>query len=81
VSGGRQRAAPGVNRDAILAVVPDRPGVTAREIASLTGSLRQRCLARAARLAGSGTLHRVVLPDGGGGFRLPSAAAPDTAAT
>src|SRR5215207_2117766 len=36
----RRRAAPGANRDAILAVVRDRPGVTAAELASSTGVAR-----------------------------------------
>src|SRR5829696_10496047 len=36
----RRRAAPGANRDAILAIVRDRPGATAAELASTTGIAR-----------------------------------------
>ena len=71
--GGGRRAAPGANRDAIVAVVRDRPGVTAGEIASATGIARATVSSTAARLAGSGTLERVELPGGGVGFRVPSA--------
>src|SRR3954452_9328216 len=40
----RRRAAPGANRDAILAIVRDRPGVTAAELASTTGIARATVL-------------------------------------
>ena len=80
VAAGRRRAAPGANRDAIVAVVRDRPGVTAGEIASVTGIARATVSSTAARLAGGGTLERVEMPGGGVGFRLPSSARADTAA-
>jgi len=81
VSAGRQRAAPGANRNAIVAVVRDRPGVTAGEISSATGIARATVSSTVARLAGGGTLERVELPGGGVGFRLPGAVARDTATT
>jgi DNA-binding transcriptional ArsR family regulator len=80
VSGGRSRAAPGANRDAILAVVRDRPGLTTAEIASATGIARATVSSTAARLAGGGALERVQLPGVGVGFRL-GAAAPETGVT
>jgi ROS/MUCR transcriptional regulator protein len=39
---GRRRAAPGANRDAILAVVRERPGVSVGEIVQVTGHRRRR---------------------------------------
>src|SRR3954453_9108540 len=66
----RRRAAPGANRDAILAIVRDRPGVTAAELASTTGIARATVSSTVARLAASGTLGRTTLPSGGVGFRL-----------
>ena len=80
VAAGRRRAAPGANRDAIVGVVRDRPGVTAGEIASATGIARATVSSTVARLAGGGTLERVEMPGGGVGFRLPSSARTDTAA-
>jgi DNA-binding transcriptional ArsR family regulator len=69
-AGGERRAAPGANGDAIVAVVRERPGVTAGEIASATGIARATVSSTAARLTGGGTLERVELPGGGIGFRL-----------
>jgi hypothetical protein len=76
-----RRAAPGANRDAIVAVVGQRPGVTAGEIASVTGIARATVSSTVARLAGSGTLERFQLPAGGVGFRVPSAPALGAAGT
>src|SRR3954454_22652375 len=67
----RRRAAPGANRDAILAIVRDRPGVTAAELASTTGIARTPVSSTVARLAAIGALDRTSLPSGGVGFRLP----------
>jgi CRP-like cAMP-binding protein len=69
-AGGERRAAPGANRDAIVAVVRERPGVTAGEIAFATGIARATVTSTAARLTGGGTLERVELPGGGIGFRV-----------
>ena len=55
--------------------VRDRPGVTAGEIASVTGIARATVSSTVARLAASGTLVRVHLPGSGVGFRMPSAGA------
>jgi CRP-like cAMP-binding protein len=67
----RPRAAPGANRDAILAVVGERPGVTAGELASTTGISRATVSSTVARLAAGGTIERIALPGGGAGFRRP----------
>ena len=69
-AGRERRAAPGANRDAIVAAVRDRPGVTAGEIVSATGIARATVSSTAARPAGSGALERVELPGGGVGFRV-----------
>jgi DNA-binding transcriptional ArsR family regulator len=81
VPGGRWRAAPGANREAIVAVVRERPGVTAGEIVSVTGIARATVSSTVARLAGGGTLERVEMAGGGVGFRVPSSPRADTAAS
>ncbi len=64
-----KRAARGANRDAILALVGERPGVTAGEVAEATGIARSTVAATLARLASVGAVERVQLPGGGVGFR------------
>src|SRR5215207_1089187 len=63
----RPRAAPGANREAIVAVVRERPGVTAGELAAATGIARPTVSSTVARLAASGALERTELPGGGVG--------------
>jgi len=77
----RRRAAPGANRDAILAVVRDRPGVTAAELSSTTGIARATVSSTVARLVAVGALDRTSLPSGGVGFRLPRDQADDAPST
>jgi len=77
----RRRAAPGANRDAILAIVRDRPGVTAAELTSTTGIARATVSSTVARLAASGALERTSLPSGGVGFRVPRDHADDVLST
>ena len=72
----RHRAAPGANRQAILAVVQERTGVTASEIAATTGIARATVGSTVARLVASGRLERVELPGGGVGFRIPEQESP-----
>jgi hypothetical protein len=69
--GRRRRAAPGANRDAILAVVRDRPGVSVGEVAQATGIPRTtvaptmwRLLARRGRRARRAPGRRRRLPRG-----------------
>jgi CRP-like cAMP-binding protein len=71
-----KRAARGANRDAILTLVAERPGVTAAEVAGATGIARSTVSPALARLASSGAVERVELPGGGVGFRARTDAAP-----
>jgi DNA-binding transcriptional ArsR family regulator len=72
-SRGRQtssvRARRGANREAILALVSERPGATAGEIADATGIARSTVASTLTRLAANGALERAELPGGGVGFR------------
>jgi DNA-binding transcriptional ArsR family regulator len=74
----RTRAAPGANRDAILAVVRQRPGASAGEVSEATGIPRSTVSPTLARLVDAGAIERTQLP-GGVGFRARPAAADDTA--
>jgi DNA-binding transcriptional ArsR family regulator len=65
----RKRAARGANRDAVLAVVRERPGVSAGEIAQATGIARSTVAATLARLVDAEAIERTRLPGGGVGFR------------
>ena len=65
----RKRAAPGANRDAILALVRERPGASAGEIAQATGIPRSTVSPTLARLVEGGAIERSQLPGGGIGFR------------
>jgi CRP-like cAMP-binding protein len=76
VARGRPRAPRGANRQAILAVVGERPGVTADEVATATGIAGATVSSTVARLAASGELERVELPGGGVGFRIPQPGSP-----
>jgi DNA-binding transcriptional ArsR family regulator len=66
---GRSRAAPGANREAIIAVVRERPGVSAGEIAQATGIPRSTIAPTLSRLVAAGAIERVEQPAGGVGFR------------
>jgi DNA-binding transcriptional ArsR family regulator len=66
----QRRTAPGANREAIIAVVHERPGVTAGELTSATGIARATVSTTAARLVAGGALERIKLPGSGVGFRL-----------
>jgi DNA-binding transcriptional ArsR family regulator len=68
-AGGRARR--GANREAILAAVRERPGLTARELADATGIARTTVASTLTRLAANGALERSELPAGGVGFRAP----------
>ena len=75
----RRRAPAGANRAAILAVVRERPGVTAAEIAQTTGIARATVYSTIARLADTGAVERTEPPSGSVGFRAapePDASAP-----
>jgi DNA-binding transcriptional ArsR family regulator len=76
---GRMRAAPGANRDAILALVRERPGVSAGEIAHATGIPRSTVSPTLARLVDGGAIERSQLPGGGIGFGVRAETAADAA--
>jgi DNA-binding transcriptional ArsR family regulator len=63
------RAPRGANREAILAVLRDRPGVSAGEIAQATGIARSTVSPTLSRLVAAGTVERTELPSGSVGFR------------
>jgi DNA-binding transcriptional ArsR family regulator len=65
----RRRAAPGANREAILAAVRERPGASAGEIAQATGIARSTVSPTLSRLIAAGAVERTELPSGGVGFR------------
>ena len=72
----RRRARPGANRAAILAVVRERPGVSAGEIAQATGIARSTVSTTLSRAVAAADVERTQLPGGGVGFR-PVAEATD----
>jgi hypothetical protein len=64
----RRRAAAGANREAILAVVRERPGVSVGEVRAATGIARASVSLVLTRLVGEGALRCDQLPGGGVGF-------------
>jgi DNA-binding transcriptional ArsR family regulator len=70
----RRRAPRGENRRRILALVEERPGVTAGEVAQSSGIARPTVASTLAKLAADGAVERVQQPGGGVGFRLATAA-------
>jgi len=68
----RDRAPRGANREAILSLVRERPGATAREIAQATGIARTTVASTVTRLAAEGALERSEQPGDGVGFRVPA---------
>jgi hypothetical protein len=66
-AGGRTRRAPrGANREAILAVVRERPGVSAAEVASITRIAKPTVHTTISQLKRKGILE----PEGSGGVKL-----------
>jgi DNA-binding transcriptional ArsR family regulator len=64
----RRRAAAARTREAILAVVRERPGVSVGEVRAATGIARSSVSVVLTRLVGEGVLRRDRLPGGGVGF-------------
>jgi hypothetical protein len=72
------RAPRGANREAVLKIVADRPGVTAAELAAASGIARNTLSPLLRRLVERGELSRRELPGGQTGYAAgeePSAAA------
>src|SRR4051794_12006373 len=76
---GRARAPRGANREAVLAVVRERPGVSAGELAAASGVSGGTLYALLRRLTEQGELAKRELPGGQTGYVL--AAGDDAAAT
>ena len=66
----RARAPRGANREAVLAVVRERPGVTASELAAASGVTGGTLYALLRRLADQGELAKRELPGGQTGYAL-----------
>ena len=76
----RERAARGANREAVLAVVRERPGVTARELATASGVSGGTLYVLLRRLTRQGELAKRELPGGQTGYALAAGDATNTAA-
>ncbi len=68
----RTRAPRGANREAILSVVGERPGVSATEIADVTKISRPVTYNTLAKLVEQGRLTKTQLPGGQTGYRTPA---------
>jgi len=68
---GAPRAPRGANRDAVLRVVADRPGVSASELSAAAGIRRQVVYALLSRLVERGEIAKEELPGGSTGYSLP----------
>ena len=83
-AGARGRAPRGANRAAVLAVIGERPGVSARELAAASGVSRGTLYALLRTLTEHGEVAAQPLPSGHTGYTLaatptaPSSGAPDT---
>ena len=74
------RAPRGANREAVLAVVGERPGVIAREVAAASGVTGGTLYSLLARLTARGELAKRDLPGGQTGYARADSAAPATVA-
>ena len=71
----RKRAAPGANREAVLRVIGERPGVTARELAAASQVTGGTLYTLLRRLVQEGTLEKRELPGGQTGYAIAASAA------
>jgi hypothetical protein len=69
----RPRARRGANREAVLRVVGERPGVAVAELAAASGVDRKVLYGLLRRLTERGELRKEALPAGGTGYALPRA--------
>jgi hypothetical protein len=77
----RKRAAPGANREAVLRVVGERPGVTARELAAAAGVSGSTLYSLLRRLTQERVLEKRELPGGQTGYAIAQSRPPDGDAT
>src|SRR3954471_23265027 len=68
---GAPRAPRGANRDAVLRVLADRPGVSASELSAAAGVRRPVLYALLSRLVERGEIAKEELPGGSTGYALP----------
>jgi hypothetical protein len=66
----RKRAAPGANREAVLRVIGERPGVSARELAAASRVTGGTLYTLLRRLVQEGTLEKRELPGGQTGYAI-----------
>jgi hypothetical protein len=71
----RKRAARGANREAVLRVIGERPGVSARELAAASGVTGGTLYTLLRRLTQEGTLEKRELPGGQTGYAIAASAA------
>lgn len=76
----RARTPRGANREAVLTVVRERPGVSAGELAVASGDRGETLYSLLGRLTAGGELAKRELPGGRTGYALASSDAPVTAA-
>jgi DNA-binding transcriptional ArsR family regulator len=69
-AGSRRRAPRGANRDAVLRVVGERPGITTSELAAASGVAKPTLYALLSSLTKQGVLQRQQLPGGQSGYRV-----------
>jgi hypothetical protein len=72
----RKRAAPGANREAVLHVIGERPGVSARELAAASKVTGGTLYTLLRRLTQEGTVQKRELPGGQSGYAIATSAAP-----
>ena len=70
------RAPRGANREAVLRVLGERPGVSASELAGASGVDRSVLYGLLGRLVQRGEVTKEALPDGSHGYSLPRQGAP-----
>ena len=75
------RAPRGANREAVLAVVRERPGVTASELAAASGVTGGTLYSLLRRLTEQGELTKRELPGGQTGYALAANASPEAGTT
>jgi DNA-binding transcriptional ArsR family regulator len=72
-SGARKRAPRGANREAVLRVVGERPGITTSELAPASGVEKRTLYTLLSTLTKQGVLERQDLPGGQTGYRVRAA--------
>jgi IclR helix-turn-helix domain len=69
-AGSRRRAPRGANRDAVLKVIGERPGITTSELAAASGVAKPTLYTLLSSLTKQDVLQRQELPGGQSGYRI-----------